>query len=60
MHIIFSLVQNLKGGEIIWAKYGRFPFWPAMVSCVLWEGGEVVWCPECRGIGSSLHNLFKC
>ena len=29
---LFSLVENLKGGEIIWAKYGCFPFWPAMVS----------------------------
>ena len=30
--IFFSTaVKNLKGGEIIWAKYGRYPFWPAMV-----------------------------
>lgn len=55
-------VKNLRGGDIIWAKYGRYPFWPAMVMNVNKAKMKVMvmflgWNPDEQKIGIGKKNI---
>ena len=32
MYLLFIVADNIKPNDIIWAKYDRYPYWPALVS----------------------------
>ena len=32
MYLLFIVAASIKPNDIIWAKYSKYPYWPALVS----------------------------